>query len=166
MQQAVMTQPGKIEFRDVEKPQPQSGEVMIEVKRIGVCGSDIHVYHGLHPYTSYPVVQGHEVGGVVAETGAAVTGFAPGDTVVFMPQVTCGECYPCRHGMYHICDSLKVMGFQTSGAAQEYFPVKAEMVLKLPPDLSLDEAAMIEPVSVAAHALSRYGSVAGQKVVV
>ncbi len=66
------------------------------------------------------------------KSGAGVTGFAPGDKVVFMPQVTCGECYPCRHGMYHICDNLKVMGFQTSGAAQEYFPVKAEMVLKLP----------------------------------
>ncbi|MBE0698296.1 MAG: zinc-binding dehydrogenase, partial [Anaerolineaceae bacterium] len=125
-----------------------------------------HVYHGLHPYTSYPVVQGHEIGGIVAETGSAVTGFTPGDKVVFMPQVTCGECYPCRHGMYHICDNLKVMGFQTSGAAQEFFPVKAEMVLKLPESTTLDEAAMIEPVSVAVHALSRAGDIAGKKVLV
>lgn len=166
MQQAVMTQPGKIEFRDVPRPQVKPGEVLIEVKRIGVCGSDIHVYHGLHPYTSYPVVQGHEIGGVVAEVGEDVTGFVAGDKVVFMPQVTCGECYPCRHGMYHICDNLKVMGFQTSGAAQEFFPVKAEMVLKLPASMGLDEAAMIEPVSVAVHALSRAGSVEGKKVLV
>jgi L-iditol 2-dehydrogenase len=166
MLQAVMTHPGKIEFHQVEKPAVKPDEVLIQVKRIGVCGSDIHVYHGLHPYTSYPVVQGHEIGGIVAETGAQVHGFAPGDKVVFMPQVTCGECYPCRHGMYHICDNLKVMGFQTGGAAQEFFPVKAEMVLKLPESISLDQAAMIEPVSVAVHALSRAGSIEGKKVVV
>lgn len=166
MNQAVMTRPGAIEFREVERPVPGPDEVLIAVKRIGVCGSDIHVYHGLHPYTSYPVVQGHEVAGVAAEVGAAVKGIREGDRVVFMPQVTCGECYPCRHGMYHICDDLKVMGFQTSGAAQEYFAVKAEMVLKLPEHLSLDEAAMVEPVSVAVHALSRAGDVAGKKVVV
>ncbi len=166
MQQAVMTQPGKIEFRQVEKPGVKADEVLIQVKRIGVCGSDIHVFHGLHPYTSYPVVQGHEIGGVVAETGADVRGFAQGDKVVFMPQVTCGKCYPCRHGMYHICDHLKVMGFQTGGAAQEYFPVKAEMVLKLPDTITLDQAAMIEPVSVAVHALSRAGNLDGLNVVV
>ena len=166
MLQAVMTAPGKIKFWEVAKPVVNDDEVLLQIKRIGVCGSDIHVYHGLHPYTSYPVVQGHEVGAVVAEVGMAVKGFALGDKVVFMPQVTCGECYPCRHGMYHICDNLKVMGFQTSGAAQEYFPVKAEMVLKLPESMSMDEAAMIEPVSVAVHALSRAGSVAGLKVLV
>lgn len=166
MFQAVMTQPGKIEIHEVEKPQPKADEVLIEVRRIGVCGSDIHVYHGLHPYTPYPVVQGHEVSGVIAAVGADVRGFAPGDMVVFMPQVTCGECYPCRHGMYHICDNLKVMGFQTGGAAQQFFPVKAEMVLKLPAAINLDQAAMIEPVSVAVHALSRAGDVSGKKIVV
>ena len=166
MFQAIMTQPGKIEFRNLPRPLVQPGEVLIKVKRIGVCGSDIHVYHGLHPYTSYPVVQGHEVSGVVAETGPGVTGFQPGDLVVFMPQVTCGQCYPCRHGMYHICDQLKVMGFQTSGAAQEFFAVNAEMVLKLPETISLDQAAMVEPISVAVHGLSRAGNIAGQKVVV
>ena len=75
MLQATMTSPGKIEINEIPRPRPAAGEVLIEVKRIGVCGSDIHVYHGLHPYTSYPVVQGHEVGGVVAETGRDVTGF-------------------------------------------------------------------------------------------
>jgi L-iditol 2-dehydrogenase len=166
MQQAIMTDPGNIEFREVSRPIPQPNEVLIQVKRIGVCGSDIHVYHGLHPYTSYPVVQGHEVSGLVAESGKEVKGFSLGDQVVFMPQVTCGECYPCRHGLYHICDHLKVMGFQTNGAAQEYFPVPAEMVLKLPESISIDQAAMIEPVSVAVHALARYGSVAGLNVLV
>jgi L-iditol 2-dehydrogenase len=166
MLQAVMTDPGKIEFREVGKPAILSDEVLLQTKRIGVCGSDLHVFHGLHPYTSYPVVQGHEIGAVIAEVGSAVEGFAPGDKVVFMPQVTCGECYPCRHGMYHICDKPKVMGFQTGGAAQEFFALKAEMVLKLPETVTLDEAALIEPISVAVHALSRAGNVEGMNVVV
>jgi len=166
MQQAIMIQPGQIKFREIPLPQLQPDEVLIQVKRIGICGSDIHVYHGLHPYTSYPVVQGHEVSGVIAQVGKQVKGLSEADRVVFMPQVTCGECYPCRHGMYHICDNLKVMGFQTNGAAQEYFPVKAQMVLKLPEAVSLDHAALIEPISVAVHALSRFGDVMGKNVLV
>ncbi len=166
MNQAVMTAPGKIEFREVAKPSPKPDEVLINVKRIGVCGSDIHVYHGMHPYTSYPVVQGHEVSGVIAEVGNKVKGLSVGDKVTFTPQVTCGECYPCQHGMYNICESLKVMGFQTGGAAQEFFPVKAENVFKLPDNISLDKAAMIEPISVAVHALRRGGDVRGKKVLV
>ncbi len=166
MRQAIMTNPGTIEFVEIERPHPTDDEVILQVKRIGVCGSDIHVFHGLHPYTSYPVVQGHEVGAEIAEIGADVSDFEPGDKVVFMPQVTCGSCYPCQHGDYHICDNLKVMGFQTGGAAQEYFAIKANMVLKLPENISLDEAALIEPISVAVHALSRAGSVKDLNVVV
>lgn len=166
MKQAVMTAPGEIRFQDVEKPAPKAGEVLMQTRRIGVCGSDIHVYHGLHPYTSYPVVQGHEVGGVIAALGEGVTGLKIGDRITFMPQVTCGECYPCKHGMYHICESLKVMGFQTGGAAQDYFILPAENVLKLPDSMSLDEAAMIEPIAVTVHALARGGGAAGKRVVV
>jgi L-iditol 2-dehydrogenase len=172
MKQAVMTAPGKIEILEVDRPSPQSGEVLIAVKRIGVCGSDVHVYHGLHPYTGYPVVQGHEVSGMVAEVGVEVKGFAAGDWVTFMPQITCGRCYPCRHGQYHICDSLKVMGFQADGAAQEYFAVAADKVLKVPEGMSLEQGAMIEPTAVALHALGRAelgltgGEVRDRKIVV
>ena len=127
MLQAVMTQPGAIGIREVGRPAIDENQVLIQIKRIGVCGSDIHVYHGLHPYTSYPVVQGHEVSGIIADVGAEVRNVVPGDTVIVMPQVTCGQCYPCRHGMYHVCDHLKVMGFQAPGAAQEFFAVNAEM---------------------------------------
>ncbi len=166
MKQAVMTAPGVIEFRDVEVPTPQDNEVIMQTKRIGVCGSDIHVYHGLHPYTSYPVVQGHEVGGVVSAVGSGVQGLQVGDKITFMPQVTCGECYPCTHGMYHICELLKVMGFQTGGAAQEYFALPAENVIKLSDDFSLDQAAMIEPIAVCVHAVGRGGGAEGKRVLV
>jgi L-iditol 2-dehydrogenase len=155
MKQVVMTAPGDIKFGEAEKPKPQANEVLIQTRRIGICGSDIHVYHGMHPYTSYPVVQGREVSGLIAEVGSQVDGLSVGDKVTFTPQVTCGTCYPCTHGMHHICESLKVMGFQTGGAAQEFVAVDADKVLKLPDHVTLDQAAMVEPVSVAVHALAR-----------
>ena len=85
MLQAVMVKPGKIEFSQVKKPKPGDHEVLIKVRRIGICGSDIHVFHGLHPYTSYPVVQGHEVSGEIKENGILAKGFSVGDSVTFMP---------------------------------------------------------------------------------
>jgi L-iditol 2-dehydrogenase len=166
MKQAVMTAPGKIQFHDVPVPALGAGQVLLRMKRIGVCGSDIHVFHGKHPYTSYPVVQGHEVSGVVEQVAPGVKGFSPGDPVTLQPQVTCGTCYPCTHGAYHICDSLKVMGFQTTGAASELFAVDAAKVLRLPPGMSLEHGAMMEPLAVAVHALSRGGGAAGKKVLV
>jgi L-iditol 2-dehydrogenase len=166
MKQAIMVEPGKIEFRQVEKPVIKDNEVLMQTRRIGVCGSDIHVFYGMHPYTSYPVVQGHEVSGVVADVGKSVKGIALGDKITFTPQVVCGECYPCRNGMYHVCDRLKVMGFQTGGAAQEFFALPEWNVFKLPDDIPLDHAAMIEPVSVGVHAVRRGGDVKRKKVLV
>ena len=166
MKQAVMTSPGVIEFREVPAPEPAAGELLLRMKRIGVCGSDIHVYHGKHALTPFPVVQGHEVSGVVEKLGTGVRGFKPGERVTFQPQVFCGQCYPCTHGAYHICDNLKVMGFQTTGAASELFAVPAAKVLKLSPAITLDQGAMVEPVAVAVHALGRSAGVAGKKVLV
>ncbi len=166
MKQAVMTRPGAIEIRDVALPDLGANDVLIRVERIGVCGSDVHVFHGLHPYTSYPVVQGHEVGGTISQVGAAVAGLEAGEVVTFLPQIVCGSCYPCRHGMYHICDQLKVMGFQAPGAAQEYFAVPAQSIVTLPPGASAEEAAMIEPIAVAVHALERGGGARGKQVLV
>jgi len=166
MRQAVMMEPGQIEMREVERPSAGPGEVLVRIHNIGVCGSDIHVFHGKHPYTSYPVVQGHEVSGEIAEIGPGVEGLKVGEVVTFMPQVVCGECYSCKHGMYHICDNLRVMGFQTDGAAQDYFVVPARLIIKVPVGVSMEQAAMIEPISVAAHALGRAGDVAGKRVLV
>lgn len=166
MLQAVMISPGKIEYRDVPIPEIKPDEVLVKIMKIGVCGSDIHVFHGKHPYTAYPVVQGHEVSGIVEKTGGAVANSRVGDTVTIQPQVVCGQCYPCQHGNYHICDNLKVMGFQTTGAASEYVAVNAAKILKLPDTMSLDEGAMVEPAAVAVHALSRGGDVKDKNILV
>lgn len=166
MLQQVMTAPGKIEFREVPTPKPGPGEALIKIMKIGVCGSDIHVYHGEHPFTSYPVTQGHEVSGIVEELGEGVTGLSVGQKVTIQPQVVCGQCYPCRHGKYNLCENLKVMGFQTTGVASHYFAVDAQKVTPLPEDMGLDEGAMIEPLAVAVHAVRRAGDVSGQDICV
>jgi L-iditol 2-dehydrogenase len=166
MLQAIMTKPGEIKFQEIPVPEIEVDQVLVKIMRIGVCGSDIHVYHGKHPYTSYPVVQGHEVSGEITKVGSAVSQLKVGDKVTIQPQVVCGKCYSCTHGSYHICDELKVMGFQTTGTASEYFAVEAKKVLKLPAEISFDMGAMVEPLAVAVHALSRGGDVKGKKVLV
>jgi len=166
MIQQVMTAPGKIEFREIEKPTPKPGQVLVQIMRIGVCGSDIHVYHGTHPFTSYPVTQGHEVSGRIAALGEGVTGFALGQKVTIEPQVYCGRCYPCTHGKYNLCESLKVMGFQTTGTASEYFAVDASKVTPLPEEMTYDEGAMIEPLAVTVHAAKRFPEIVGAKVAI
>ncbi len=166
MLQQVMTAPGVIEFREVPTPQPGPGEVLIKIMEIGVCGSDIHVYHGEHPFTSYPVTQGHEVSGLVEQLGEGVTGLQAGQKVTIQPQVVCGQCWPCRNGKYNLCESLKVMGFQTTGTASEYFVVDAAKVTPLPDAMSLEEGAMIEPLAVAVHAVGRAGDISGKDVCV
>jgi L-iditol 2-dehydrogenase len=167
MKQAVMLKPGKIAFRDVPVPDIREDEVLVKMMRIGVCGSDIHVYHGRHPYTTYPVVQGHEVSGEIIQAGAKVTALSTGDKVTIQPQVVCGKCYPCRTGNYNICDNLKVMGFQTTGMASEYFAVQAAKVLKLPEGMPYDFGAMVEPLAVAVHALGQSGmDIKGKKILV
>lgn len=166
MKQQVMVAPKKIEFRDVPIPKMKRDEVLVKMMRIGICGSDIHVYYGKHPLTSYPVTQGHEVSGVIEKVRSSVKDFEPGDMVTIQPQVVCGKCFPCTHGNYHICDELKVMGFQTTGMASEYFVVEKSKVVKLPDSMSYDEGAMIEPTAVACAALSKINSVEGMKVIV
>ncbi len=164
MLQEVMTEPGKIIFREIPDPSLGKGEVLVKIIRIGICGSDIHVYHGTHPYTGYPVTQGHEVSGVIVGLGEGVTGWKTGQKVTIEPQVYCGHCYPCTHGHYNLCESLKVMGFQTTGMASELFAVDASKVTRLPDSMTFDQGALIEPLAVTVHAAKRFPAIRGAKV--
>ena len=166
MLQQVMTEPGEIIFHEIPMPEVGKKDVLIKIMKIGICGSDIHVYHGTHPFTSYPVTQGHEVSGEIAALGEQVEGLHIGQKVTIEPQVFCGCCYPCRHGKYNLCEELKVMGFQTTGVASEYFAVNVEKVTPLPDEVSFDEGAMIEPLAVAVHAVKQAGDIRGKDVVV
>ena len=166
MLQEVMTAPKQITFREIPVPEPGDDQVLVKIMKIGVCGSDIHVYHGTHPFTSYPVTQGHEVSAKVVSWGANVSGFSEGQRVTIEPQVYCGKCYPCTHGKYNLCEELKVMGFQTTGTASEYFAVDASKVTPLPEGMTFNEGAMIEPLAVTVHAAKRFPELEGSKVVV
>lgn len=166
MLQQVMTAPGEIMFREIPVPEVGENQVKVRIRFIGVCGSDIHVYHGKHPFTKYPVTQGHEVSGEVEEVGSKVTKFKVGQKVTIEPQVVCGKCYPCRHGKYNLCEELKVMGFQTTGTASTFFVVDQEKVTALPDEMSFQDGAMIEPLAVAVHAVRRVGDVKGLNIAV
>lgn len=166
MLQAKLEEPQKIVIGEIEKPSAGNMQVLIKVKRVGICGSDIHAYYGKHPYITCPIVQGHEFSGIIAETGEGVTRFKTGDSITVMPQVTCGKCYPCTHGNYNICNDLKVIGCQVDGAAQEYFAVDEKLVIMLPEGMNYDYGAMIEPVAVGVHALGRLGDIKGMNILV
>jgi len=168
MKQAVLETPGSIVFREIPMPEPlKPNEILLRIKKIGVCGSDIHVFHGKHPFvTKYPVIQGHEYSGEVAEVGSAVTLVKPGMKATARPQVVCGHCAPCLRGQYNVCQNLTVQGFVANGSAQEYFVVTEDRIVAVPDKVSYEQAALIEPAAVGAHSTIRAGSLIGKNVVV
>jgi 2-desacetyl-2-hydroxyethyl bacteriochlorophyllide A dehydrogenase len=167
MRQAIMLSPGVIEHRVVTEPGKLKGnEILLRIKRIGICGSDIHVYHGKHPATPYPVIQGHEYSGVVKAVGKSVIKAVPGMKATGRPQLVCGECGPCKRGQYNACQKLKVEGFQAPGVAQDLFVITEERLVVFPESMTFEQGAMIEPAAVGAHATGRASSLKGKNVVV
>lgn len=169
MRQVVLTAPKVLEFREVADPKAadlKPDEILINVKYIGICGSEIHSYHGQHPATFYPVVQGHEYSGIVVAVGSDVKTVKVGDKATARPQLVCGKCGPCRRGQYNVCQNLRVQAFQADGAAQDLFVVTEDRVVRIPDDMPLEYAAMVEPVAVGAHASSRPHDLVGRNVVV
>ena len=167
MRQAIMVSPGKIELRDVPEPgQLKDDEVLLRIKRIGVCGSDIHVFHGKHPATPYPVVQGHEYSAIVEAIGQKVSKVKPGMRVTARPQLVCGECGPCKRGQYNACQKLKVQGFQAPGVAQDLFVTTEDRIVVFPDTMTFEQGAMIEPAAVGAHSTNRASGLKGKNVVV
>jgi 2-desacetyl-2-hydroxyethyl bacteriochlorophyllide A dehydrogenase len=167
MRQAIMISPGVIEYREISEPgNIKDNEILLRIKRIGICGSDIHVFHGKHPATPYPVVQGHEYSAIVEAVGHKVTRVKPGMKATARPQLICGECGPCKRGQYNACRELKVQGFQAPGVAQDLFVVPEARIVPLPDSMTLEQGAMIEPAAVGAHATNRVTSLKGKNVVV
>jgi 2-desacetyl-2-hydroxyethyl bacteriochlorophyllide A dehydrogenase len=166
MRQAVIRSPGHIEVSEVPDARAGRGQVLLRIKRIGVCGSDIHVYHGNHPFTKYPTVQGHEYFGIVEALGEGVEGLRVGMKVTATPQEVCGHCRPCLAGRYNVCENLKVRGFMSPGAAQDLYATEADKIVVLPDSFTPEQGAFIEPVAVAAHSTGRAGDLRGKNVVV
>jgi L-gulonate 5-dehydrogenase len=166
MKAAVTLAPHHIEI--VERPEPVAGpgEALIRVERIGICGSDVHFYHGTHPYRSYPRTQGHEVAGTVLAYGQETHGpVAIGERVAIEPTLTCGTCYPCRQGRSNCCVDLKVLGAHVDGALTELIALPTT-TLYATGDLDPELAALVEPVSIGVQAVARGEIGPGDTVVV
>ncbi|WHH59099.1 alcohol dehydrogenase catalytic domain-containing protein [Petroclostridium sp. X23] len=166
MLQALTTKAYTFELLDVPVPEAGDNQVLLEMKRVGICGSDIQVYHGKHKYMTFPIVLGHEISAVVMQAGKNVTNVKVGERVTIQPQIFCGECYPCQIGSYNVCQNLKVIGIHTTGACSDYFAVDASKVVKLPDDMDFDIGALVEPVAVGVHAAKKVGQIKGANVVV
>lgn len=148
----------------VPLPAPQPGEVPVRIAFCGICGTDMHVYHGnMDARVGFTRVLGHEMSGVVDADGE---GFAKGQKVVVRPLDHCGDCPACRAGHQHICHSLKFLGLDTDGAMQEVWNVPAHTLHILPDDIRMDHAALIEPVAVACHDVRLSNLQAGEDVLV
>ncbi|HEY2930244.1 MAG TPA: galactitol-1-phosphate 5-dehydrogenase [Acidobacteriota bacterium] len=161
----------QLEVTTVPDPEIGPDEVLVRVKACGICGSDVHGYDGRTGRRIPPLIMGHEASGVIAAVGAGVKEFRPGDRVTFDSTVYCGKCFHCRRGEVNLCDNRKVLGVSCSeyrrhGAFAEFVAVPQHIIYSLPDDLSFEQAAMIEAVSIAFHATNRAPMKLGDSVVV
>jgi len=156
---------------DLPSPSPQPDEVVIQVKACGICGSDIHGMDGSTGRRIPPIVMGHEASGVITEIGGSVTDYQVGDRVTFDSTIFCGDCEYCRRGEINLCENRRVMGvscgdYRQNGAFAEYVAAPARILHRLPGGMSFTHAAMVEPVSIAYHAVRRSGIKPGQSAAV
>lgn len=148
--------PFELEVIEMDKPVIETDtEVLVKMKAAGICGSDVHIYHGTNAVATYPRVMGHEMVGVIEEIGKDVTNVKVGDRVILDQVISCGECYACRKGRGNVCQTLKVRGVHVDGGYREYITVDQKDCYILPDGLSFEEAVMIEPTTIAFQSLSR-----------
>ncbi|MFD6209869.1 zinc-binding alcohol dehydrogenase family protein [Peribacillus sp. NPDC060253] len=143
-------------LQEMDKPKiSNSTDVLVKVKRVGICGSDMHIYHGTNPLATLPRVVGHEVAGEVEEIGQGVTGIKVGDHVVIEPIKYCGKCYACRKGRQNVCETLSVFGVHEDGGMREWCVLPEKQLHVVDPDLAWDEIVLAEPYTIGAQAVWR-----------
>jgi len=156
--------PGVLRAETRPMPEREKGEVLLRVRRVGVCGTDLHIFTGNQPYLQYPRVMGHELSGTV-ESADEETGLAFGDAVYVMPYLSCGNCIACRNGKTNCCVNIQVLGVHRDGAMTEYLRIPAQFVRKAE-GVTLDQAAMVEFLAIGAHAVRRAEVRSAQRVLV
>lgn len=168
MKAAVLTSKYHIVVQDVAAPELQvDNGVLIRVRTVGICGSEVHAFHGTHPFRKPPAILGHEMAGDVVAVGSAVMRVSVGDRVTVDPHWPCGECHYCRIGYINLCPTKKVLGTQEwPGAFGEHILAPEEAVFRLPDHLSYAQGSLIEPLTIAVHVLRRAGLQAGESVAV
>ncbi len=155
MRAAIIDKPGEVRVGTVEDPTPGAGQLVVRVGACGVCGTDLHIADGEFPPTPYPIVPGHEFAGEIAAVGPGVTDFREGMRVAVDPSLFCGHCEFCRRNRGNLCQNWGAIGDTVNGAFAEYVAVPAKNAYLLPDNVSLREAALIEPLSCAVHGIRR-----------
>lgn len=153
MKTLVCTTPGTFEYITRERPLLTPGNAIIKIKRIGICGTDLHAFEGTQPFFSYPRVLGHELSGELLEFNGA-DGFEKGESVTFIPYFNCGECIACRSAKPNCCIDIKVCGVHVDGGMVEYLSVPSRTLIH-GEGLSFDELALVEPLAIGAHGVRR-----------
>lgn len=159
-------EPMKTEFTQKDIAKLKSGQVLIKIKASAICGSDLHIFKGKHPSAPLPVTIGHEFSGDVAAIGEGVKNLKIGDRVTVEPCIVCGVCDACRHGEYGYCENISFTYRNGDGAMSDYIVIESPYVYKLPDYLSYEAGALIEPLSVAVHAVRRAEIKLGESVLV
>jgi 2-desacetyl-2-hydroxyethyl bacteriochlorophyllide A dehydrogenase len=165
MKQIMLEKPRCLVASEVVPPVAGPGEALLRIHRVGVCGTDFHAFHGRQPFFTYPRVIGHELGAEVVEVPANGRGIAVGDHCTVEPYLNCGKCAPCLAGHYNNCEDIRVLGVHSDGGLREFLPAPIDHIYKSP-RLSFDQLALVEPLSIGAHAVMRSGLGAGDQALV
>ena len=165
MKYIVCEKPGSFALLEKAEPGLKAGEVMVKIKKVGICGTDLHAYAGNQAFFTYPRILGHELAAEVLETGSDDHGIAVGDKVVVIPYRSCGKCVACRQGKTNCCSRLEVLGVHTDGGMQEIVSLPAEILIPAP-ELTMEEMAIVEPLSIGDHAIRRAQLMPGETIVV
>ena len=156
MKEVVITKPHEYQIREVPIPElANEYEVLVQMKAVGICGSDHHIYHGANPNSTYPRIPGHENAGLIVRTGAKVSKVKVGDRVVVDLIITCGECYQCRIGRENVCENVRVRGSGADGGLREYLTAPEDDVYVFPDTIPYKDAALVEPYAIGAHCTQR-----------
>ena len=164
MEALICTEPGSFEYKDIPAPVLQPGHAIIKIRRVGICGTDLHAYTGTQPYFTYPRILGHELAADLIEADGA-DGFVPGEALTVMPYFNCGKCVACRNGKPNCCTDIKVCGVHVDGAMRTYLSVPSYSLIKSE-GLGYDELALIEPLAIGAHGIRRANVQADEFVLV
>lgn len=164
MKVLVCTKPGLLEYAEQPAPVLTKGRAILKIKRIGICGTDLHAYQGTQPYFNYPRILGHELAADLVDADGTVD-FVPGEALTFIPYFSCKQCIACRSGKPNCCTQIQVCGVHIDGGMAEYLSVPAHTLIKNQ-GLSYDELALVEPLAIGAHGVRRAGVGKGEFVLV
>lgn len=165
MKQIVLESPGRFAEQDAQMPVAAPGYALVQMKRVGVCGSDFHAFAGRHPVYTYPRVIGHELSGVISEIGPNEMGIQAGDRCAIEPYITCGTCRACQLGRNNCCQNIRLLGIHVDGGMQEYLAAPIGLLHKST-QLSLDQLALVETLGIGAHAVNRSGLKSGEDALI